>query len=496
MIRKFEKESELSLEYVLPDYLGDVKRVLSLVPRAVLEGAFVSSDGAECAGHVDFEMTYLDTDGEVRSFIAPVDFNTDFSFDFSELRDKTASAKIQKCNHRVISARKISFKATVKLILSCDFPYVETLSLEGAECERTQVLSKMERFLQKRENEYQSTVPVPEELFGDFEILSSFGSVRIGESVIKNGIVTVSGEYVIGALIKDENGVIYSVKRSIPFEEIISSESPEGESLIDTFGAVSSINFSIDEEKKNELQLSFTSDLYTVLTENETVTVLGDAYYVDYKSDCEYESHVFSRAISRGGVDSEITLLVPVDVIDPSGAADLFLYNTDPQDVEESLNGHEVKLCGNFNLGGILAEIGEDGKRTYSPIKICLPFEKVITLDNPPPHDAKIDCEISVWDNAVTISEDGVKITLFVTVHLEIFDTGRVQMLKSIEKGEELPKTEELVYTVCYIKNDDSLFSLAKRYNTTREKLAKDNNLSLSASSTADIELPKKLIIT
>ena len=52
-------------EYSLPDYNGDVKRVLAVNPRLSPDGKFVGDDTLEVSGGVTYDVVYIDKDDEV-----------------------------------------------------------------------------------------------------------------------------------------------------------------------------------------------------------------------------------------------------------------------------------------------------------------------------------------------------------------------------------------------------------------------------------------------
>ena len=65
MNRKYEKECECTVEYILPDSLGDIKRVLFANARVIGDEKFVGEDGIESSGNVNFSLIYATGEGNL-----------------------------------------------------------------------------------------------------------------------------------------------------------------------------------------------------------------------------------------------------------------------------------------------------------------------------------------------------------------------------------------------------------------------------------------------
>lgn len=494
MIRRFEKECEVTLDYILPDYLGDIKRVLSARSKVGSEGMFMLDGGAECAGNVNIEVIYLDVDGNLCEFNVPCDFSCTFNIDMSAYRTGAVRHKVTQLTHRVTSARKMSFKSKILSTLECDFSLDAASQFDGAECESESVSVYSSDFLEKRENEYNTELVLDGSFEGEYEVLSSFGNVRVDESVVRNGNVTVSGEYIIGAIIKDENERVFVVKRSIPFEEIISTESEDG-TLADSYADVVSLNIAADGEMKNKMNVNFTSNIFTCLSKNEKIDLVRDAYYKDFSSVCEYTSFDKSSVLTVKSFCQPIECVLPEDAVDVKCLRDLVAASIEAQSVRSEFTKSGVEISGDFAVSAVACEIDESGEISYSPLKALAPLNAFIPLDKEL-CCGTAECSVDVYDSDVLIDEKGVRITAEANITVKIFDTGSIQVVKSLQKGEANPARDASVFTVCFPDKGESLFSVAKRYGTTREKIARDNALAAETLSSPDTPLPKRLIIT
>jgi hypothetical protein len=181
--------------------------------------------------------------------------------------------------------------------------------------------------------------------------------------------------------------------------------------------------------------------------------------------------------------------------ISEKGLCDVILSSLEPQNIDVEKRGSDIVFSGNLQLCGMACEINEALEMTYTPIKTSVPFEffeKTGDLS----YDECI-ANLTPYDYDVKIADTSISVSVFSHITLRGYKNSVNQAVKSIKRGEALAPRDKSVYTVAFPKNGESLFSLAKRYQTSREKIALDNDLSEETLSQNGSEtLPKRLIIS
>ena len=118
--------SESVGEYPLPDYNGDVKRVLMITPRVVTTGKYMNEASLEFSGNVFYDVMYLDAQNN----LSRAEFSTEFELGMKQdsecYEDSMISTAISSYNVRLIGPRKFSAKAS----LSSDVRILERKRLE------------------------------------------------------------------------------------------------------------------------------------------------------------------------------------------------------------------------------------------------------------------------------------------------------------------------------------------------------------------------------
>ena len=137
MSKKIRKECESSCEYILPDYMGDIRKILMSRAKAIPTGKFLSGDSLEVGGIVEYEILYSDSDGRLTAISATSDYEMKFPVDSEGYSDSTEESTISNLGIRITGPRKIIMKAAVESVVRISEE--PSLEIEGdafaSECE-------------------------------------------------------------------------------------------------------------------------------------------------------------------------------------------------------------------------------------------------------------------------------------------------------------------------------------------------------------------------
>ena len=493
MNRKIEKECECTLEYILPDYKGDIKRVLTASAKGQNDGKFVGEDGVEVSGNVIFDVIYLDANGEVSEFNTNGEYTSIMNFDMSGYDNSLLESTVTSFNYRVTGPRKISLKA--KILNSLDVNFTdegEKCDFEGAECEKTSLLSYCPIFAEKRENEYNEDFNLDERGEGNIEIISSFGNVKILSAEVGENYVNIKGEYIIGAIVKENEDNVFVIKKSIPFDERVDVEGVyEGMPTV-VSGTVTTLNVSMKDDLSRGLNLNFTSDLAVKVGKNKEKEIVSDGYYENYNSVAEYEMQNVKSVEGMEQRLESVSFFFDNEKLGNSEIRDILALNAQVQNYE-LVSG---ELTGNIAFSGVACEINDDGESVYSPLKLTTPFTLKVAEGNLRCNGTEREYSLKVVDTDFTVGDGGVYFTVLLEVKEENYKASSVKKLKSLEKSGEEYQKDKSVYTVYFPEKNETLFEVAKKFSSTRERLARDNSLTEDAINSHGSTLPKRLIIS
>ncbi len=99
--------NECSVEVTLPDYNPDVRKILHVSAEPHPISVFAASDGLECSGSVNFNMVYMDFDGQVNSAPFSGDYDFKVKCDTAGYKNSLLETRVQNLSLRLMSPRKI-----------------------------------------------------------------------------------------------------------------------------------------------------------------------------------------------------------------------------------------------------------------------------------------------------------------------------------------------------------------------------------------------------
>ena len=503
MNRKLQKECESSTEYLLPDYMGDIKKLLSSKARAVSTGKFVGEGNVEVSGSVEYDLLYVDAEGKLTAVNASSDFNENFAVDTEVYIDSAEESRVCDLKVRVTGPRKISLKADVHTSLTVSEENElhiagDVFSEEGKTVEKctTDVVFASSVFAKSGEREYAEIAEKFEGITSEeIEVVYANGTTCVKEVLTGDGEVTVKGENIVSAILAIQERPPVKIKKSIPFEEVIAVEGAKPEMTAIGSGFVSSadIGFGIDEGEGLSAVANIIAEYNVELIENESATVVTDAYTVECDSQNKYAEAQFLKSVYAG------TRTFCVDV-----KADKREEKLDTLCDVISMEGEIRTVTGNLTKGGCdfngeIAVIGVgyetnvDGSVTYIPIKIQGGFDEKVNLDLQLDDKNQLEYIMSIGDCEVINDAETLTVRCTVSVRVYLTFPENVRMLVSCESIEGEKKIRDAsVITVYYPRNGERLFDVAKKYRTTSAKIANDN--SLTESALASFDSPDSLV--
>ena len=104
---------ESSGEYSLPDYNGDVKKILLVKSKVFPAGKFVGEDALEFSGTVGYDVVYIDSENTVTHAEFSTDYDAAVRIDADTYVDSDVRSEVAHCNLRLIGPRKLSVKCAL-----------------------------------------------------------------------------------------------------------------------------------------------------------------------------------------------------------------------------------------------------------------------------------------------------------------------------------------------------------------------------------------------
>ncbi len=478
---------EQSEDFILPDYLPDIKKVVALFPYSSIKGRFMGSGTLEYEGEVSYRLLYIAEDHSLKSaqFASAFDEKLggeDFSEDCVDLiRPLCLNPSVRLLNPRKVNIRS-SNGADIKVFKRrCFFPTLygartlddeQALETQVQTVEGANVLNLRENGLTLSEDiSFEAAMPTAEELvFATAALSVQDCRLLEGEAQIR-GVAEVLCLFSAGT--GDENREeLLTLRRSIPFSQTLKNENLHEGGKCFALLLPEGMEFRLREDEFGqkrvvEMDVTYLCDLSAFF--EKQVALCLDAYSLEKETEKNEEKRQFfaPAAQLKGGfsVNESATLDLPEE-----GGYTLFCVFVEPSLhlAEEGKNGRAV-LEGECTLSLLLRDSAgaPDVRRTTLPLRFV--------TDLPLP-DEGAEAQISAKASGVRCRLD--KKVLSVDMEISYFglllgartcravDTLRILPEKRQKTGR---RGSVILY---YPEKDESLFGIAKKYGVRPDSLS------------------------
>lgn len=489
---------ELTSDFSLPDYQPEIKRLLRVTASMLPPSKFFGAGEAELTGNIDYYVLYMGSDGEV--YCAPLtgEYSVSLPIDNDggvDLGDElmTAVQMIpESVSGRVTSPRHITVKCRLrthariygKARVICDVKGGGNVEVLRAEAENSHLCFGTGDMLMLTDE------VIPDASRGDFRVVCADGQVLINEVSCGRDEVICRGEVHLKLMLGNEDGGVPSATlRRIPFSSIIPCEGASPESSAYAKGTLAELTVTVDEGR---ILIECGVLLECVCQKNLRQEYIADIYSTENECECGYRSLSVPRGICA--FNRNLTLGESMSLDEAGISAGAIVADTNACAVVDSFSfeGGKCRMVGRCKFNLQLYD-GSD----YSGTDIEFPFKYEYELSRGEAgNDMECDAEAGVVFCRARV--DGERIGLDAEISLcgRIWENIEHTVLDSCMQGDALSASAGEV-TVCYPSSNDTLWSIAKKYNASIDGVIASNKLQRGApmSSPRSIDGVEYLVI-
>ena len=496
MKKRLQKECESATEYVLPDYMGDIKKLLMSKGRAVPTGKYVADGAVEVSGIVEYDIVYLDAEGKLTAANATSDFNVSFPIDEATYIDSLEQSRSSALKVRVTGPRKISLRSDVEVYLSVSAEFDSRIegnvfSDEERNVEKctADVVFASSVFALSGEREYAEAAERFEGVSADeVEIVSVSGVCSVREAVAGEGEVFLKGENKVSAVLLLPDRPPVRIRRSIPFDEVLKSDAIRSGMTVIGEGFISSADVGLGMEADSlNVVFNIIAEYSVEAMENESASVVTDAYVLDGECKTKYSDTKFLSLEYAGARPFCAEVRCNKSEEKLGELCDVIFVDAEAKLVDVRCEGSSCLINGEMTVSGVGYETNVDGSLTYVPIKIQSKFAEKVNIDCQNIDKMQMECSVTVEDCEVSSDSETLCVRCNSLARISLWSPHLVRTLVECERVDgEAEVRDGSVVTVYYPKEGDTLFDVAKKYKTTVRKIGSDNLLSESVMASHD----------
>ncbi len=505
MNRMIKKEIECGCDYVLPDYMGDVRKILSTRAVAIPSGKFQNDDELELTGVVEYEILYSDSDGRLTAATTAADYNLTLPVNREAYLDSLIEARALAPTIRLSGPRRMSLRSVVEVCAELsESASVGVLGdvFDGErepEAVSRRINVETASYSDSVEREFTDIIDLDGGVAADeVEIISSSGTVRISEVIASDGGVRIKGELIINAIVKTPEQPPFAIRRAIPFDETVSVEGGLADSAVSASAQLRSLELGA-QDSEGGVQASAVAllELRAAAYNDESVSVVCDAYLKDFETESEYSDLSYLNTGACQIFEHSISEKVARDSLGIADARDIISIRADVRSecVEKRDDG--VTVSGEILISGVACEINADDSASFIPFKHSLPFSINVNNNCHFDDNSRISCQIHAPVCEGTLDADSLHLKITLGVRLKHNSEQKIRVLSKCTATDKEIARDGCVITVYYPSSEDTLFSVAKKYHTTAAKIAEQNSIAATAAqdSTDSLLGVKRIII-
>ena len=502
--RRGEIYAECSADYSLPDYNGDVRRILFTNAKAHPSGSFENGDSVDFSGIVAYDIVYADSENKINS----VSFSSDYDFTARCNADGFVSAhadiSVADFSLRLLGPRKISARATV--VADVTLVNEETVAPTGdifcAESSAEVDTDTLQVYYSKRADEIEREYA--EELCRlDGAVLAEVNVVYtdaecIFDSATSDGQgINLKGALRICALLQTDDGAMRLEEKTVRVDEQIPYDGELSGLKILPIVSVGSVRHNVNADENGcSVVVNVILRLCAECVGNKTLEIVTDAYSRDADVENTYGEFRFSELSFVATERDDIAGSIERGELEIDGLREVVVLRAEPVIDDCRFADGGVSITGAVNFYGVALGCDPNDVTSYYPFKKSVNFVKNVNINCQNSEKSASKIKAKCYDLSAVVDENQVTLSAKADFEICVMRDGTADILSSsevVEGSEQSDSGTKII--VYYPERGERLFDIAKRFHTTVEKISADNQTAVRAISDGDFATPARLLI-
>lgn len=474
-------------DIIVPDNNPDISKLLQTRGDTQIDSVNCITGRVNYVGSLNITVLYSSkgTDKPIHSMTAKMNIDDFLVMDgVKENMEVYIVANIQNIDYKILNDRKISIKAILNIIgtseLSNEYQAITNIenlpesqvNIKNINLNRT-ILKQTEQFIIKDE------INIPSSSSNISSILDCSGEITNREVTISNNKINISGTIHTQVLYKadSEESYIEVTEKEIPFNGSIDADNVTQEMY--AIYQLKATDFFCQirpdedgEDRVVEIEVSVNANIQ--IKSQEEVKILSDAYILNKHLIFTKKDLVYPKLVCKNKNQSTIRENIEIQnsnilqIIKVNGIQNIDdIYLEDDRGIIEGVIGLSILY------------IDKDDENPIRTKDTQIPFRQVIELRGA---KKEMDIFVSSHIEGITfnmINDSEMEVRVIISFDTEVNDFNGESIIENIEI-QDIPKEvlENLPSMIIYVvEPNDTLWSIAKKYNTTINEITKTNDI-------------------
>ena len=470
-------QQNIETEITLPDYCGDIKKILKCILCPGITNISVSGENISATGKVSLRLIYVNDKDKIDCYESSEDLSVHSVIkNLPENPVVCAKAKTNYVNCRATSQRKISTEGNIAVLFSI-YAQKETELIHKAEGNGVQ--------LRERQMSYENLICRKEKVFDLGETAKiPQGKATIGKILCVSARATLESKKAVSdkLLIKgdlytevlylseNEEGKTEKLTHSMPISQIVDVPGIDENSLCSVLLSVRQIEVQRKADSSSQgslLEIAAKCSAMVKCSAVKTAEVTDDCYSTDHDVETEYTIQELSLPVHSADEQKTVTSTVntPADI-----STVLHIWCSDLTGKMKAKGDKAKAEC-----SAILGILYLDGKGMPTYAEKNADFEINCKLKES--HE-NLRCSFNIQMRDIEwkiTAKDKLEVKMKTGVIYDIYSCESLRVLKDLKVTAEKKDKDNAALTLYFGSKNESLWDIAKKYNTTRDAIRKEN---------------------
>jgi len=484
------EQAQLMIEgdIIVPDSKPDMRMLLRTDANAVIERTETAADRVGFSGKLLIRALYLAKGSEkpVHSLTLSSPIEDYIQIDGAN-RDMWAdiTAELAHVDYKMVNDRKVNYRAVLNVTanVTARNTHNVVVSVDGLSESHLRKSKHMIHVTVAKSNDVidlKNELPLPPGKPSIAGILQCEARISNKEIKVQGGRVGISGELLVQTLYSgDDGGVSEFVEHAVPFAGFIDAPGAKEGMQADVTLNVADLSVSVGKDDDGEDRvISVDAQLAANLRlqSQAEIQLLEDAYHINKELRFTRETVQLPRQVCRNKNQCPIKEIITLDEDCPDI---LQIYKASGSLFVEGVKLFEDRMTVEGVIHADILYIARDDDKPLFNHRCQLPFKQVIEVKGAAPGmEAFVEHSIDhIGFNMLSGKE--VEVRYLVCFTARVVDNRAVSVVTDIEFNDMDKSVLEKMpsVTVYIVQQDDSMWSIAKKFNTSMDDLLEINEL-------------------
>jgi len=485
------EQAQIMLEgdIIVPDARPDMAVLLQTEERIIIDRTEVSADRVNFVGRLNISLLYIAKGAEQAACAVnlsrPVD---DFVNVDGVTKDMWVSAKaeITHIDYRMLNDRKVNYRAIVTVHIHAERSDAHDMVVHIHDVPENQLLKNnlnINRTIEYKHDRFPVTdaVPLPASKPNVREILLVTANITNRDTRIMGGRVNLSGEIQVTTLYRGDtdDSVIEFVETEIPFNGPIDVSGAREDMLADVNLQIMDHHVQVrpdDDGEDRVLEIEVSVGVQMKVYSQEVLSILEDAYVINQRLTLGKTLVRYPRLVCLNRNQTPVKEVVNLG---PNSPNMLQVFRVKGHAYLDEVKVIEDKVVVEGAITTDILYVAESDSAPLGSFRTVIPFRQVIEAKGARP-SMRVNVTTSIDHVAFSmLSGRETEVRFLLTFNTQVMEEEETRIIHNIEFTDIDPETlaRQASMTVYIVQHDDTLWKIAKKYNTAIDELLSVNDI-------------------